>query len=115
LKENLEENNANLIVVDSDKQAKNYKKIFDFLEVEVKILDNIADLVNIFFNKIGNYIVEKNFFEKHNLENFYQLENYFSLKFEKNISVNLEENLKKLNDFSYKNSEYIEDFTFNKT
>jgi hypothetical protein len=47
-------------------------------------LDNIADLGNIFFNKIGNYIVEKNFFEKHNLENFYQLENYFSLKFEKN-------------------------------
>ncbi len=128
LKENFEKNNANLVVVDSTKIANNYKKIFDYLWVNIKIVNNISDLINIFFNKTGNYLVEKNFFEKHNLENFYKLENYFSLKItspqpsplggegeaqEKKLT--LEEILKKLNDFWYKFSDYIEDFTFNKT
>ncbi len=123
LKENLEKNNANLIVVDSEKQIRNYKKIFDFLGLEINILNNVADLVNVFFNKTGNYIVEKNIFEKHNLDNFYKLENYFSVKFESIImqgeslekKLTLEEILKKLNDFWYKFSDFIEDFRFNKT
>jgi len=148
LKENFDNNNANLVIVDNEKQARNYQKILEFLGVEIKILDNVADLVNIFFNKTGNYIALKNIFEKHNLDNFYELENYFSLKFENNPpltppsnqggeelthplapslnsnrgeimekekKLTLEEILKKLNDFWYKNSDFIENFKFYKS
>jgi len=115
LKENFEKNNSNILVLDSEKILKNYKKIFDFLWIETKIIDNFSCLTNIFFNKNGIFLCEKNIFEKHNLKNFYELENYFSIKLEKNKDVNIEEILKKLNEFNYKNSSFIENFTFNKT
>lgn len=62
LKEIINDSKSSLIIVDWDKQIRNYIKISDFLWCKINSLNNISDLVNVIYNKKWKYISIKEIF-----------------------------------------------------
>jgi len=100
-----------LLITETNKEFENYEKIFNFLNLTFRKIDNYSILkdylnINWFYitsiENIENIGLSKNQFE------------YFSLILKKDNNHNLEEISKKLIDLWYKFSEYENSWSFNK-
>ena len=98
-----------LLFVDSEKQILSYKKIFDFLGLEISEMSNFTDFVDFYFNNIWKFIVFKEFFNLDFDEKFVNKNIFQIKKWDKIETFDL---TKKLNNLEIKFSEYFEKNTF---
>lgn len=121
LKEDIN-NDCFLFIVENSKDVENYSKIFDFIKLNFRVINNYEALNDLVFNKIQKakelswkstlYITSLDILN--NIEHKkIQLE-HFSVNLEKNKTYNFNELTKKLIDLNFKFSEYKNAWTFSK-
>jgi len=112
LKEELLKTDSFLIVVENEKNLNSYIKTSNFLNIELKELNNMSDLINFIYNKSWKFIVNKELFNL-KIESFSQVEYKNLLKVSKWDNIEINEITKKLNELWYNFSEYDNEWTFN--
>lgn len=105
---------TNNLIITKDENIKKYLKIFTYLNSPITEITCLSQLLDLAKNDTGNFIVNYDvFFAK--LPNNWELENKYSLTLEKDKPCEIDELLKKLNDFGYKFKEYLEGGDYKKT
>jgi hypothetical protein len=103
----IKENLKNSLIITKDENIKKYLKIFTYLNSQITEITCLSQVLDFAKNDTGNFIVNYDiFFAK--LPNNWELENKYSLTLEKNSPCEIDELLKKLNDFDYKFREFLE-------
>lgn len=101
-----------LIIVESDKDVHNYKKIFEYIWIDYREIDNYSIFIDLIFNQkwffITNSLLCEIYFDKPS-----QIK-YNSILLNINESIIIEELIKKLNDLWYKFCEYNNAWTYSK-
>lgn len=110
--EDLKKNNSSLIIT-KDENIKKYLKIFESLNSPLTQIQNLSEFIDCVNNNNWNFILNYDFFFA-KLPNNWELENKYSLIIEKDKALELDELLKKLNDFWYKFREYLEGWDYKK-
>lgn len=104
----------NSLIITKDENIKKYLKIFTYLNSPVTEITCLSQLLDFAKNDTWNFIVNYDlFFTK--LPNNWELENKYSITLEKDKPCEIDELLKKLNDFGYKFKEYLEGGDYKKT
>ncbi len=105
LKNELENTNSFLLVVENEKNIRSYIKTSEYLGIELNELNTVSDFVNLFFNESWEYIANKDIFHlKHDSLEQFKYKNLLELKvWDKIILTELTE---KLHNFNYTFSEY---------
>ncbi len=104
----------NSLIITKDENIKKYLKIFTYLNSPITEISCLSQLLDFAKNNSGNFIVNYDlFFAK--LPNNWELENKYSITLEKDKPCEIDELLKKLNDFGYKFKEYLEGGDYKKT
>ncbi len=103
LKKNIK-NKCQLLIVETQKDLEQYEKIFDFLNTNFRVLDNIETLGDLIINKKWFFIASLEQIENIKLDKK-QL-NYLNINIEIQKKYNFLELTKKLIDFNYKFSDF---------
>jgi transcription-repair coupling factor (superfamily II helicase) len=112
LKNNIK-SDCSLIIVENNKDLEIYERIFNFLDIKFRTLDTLENLGDLIFNKSWFFIASLEVLENIKI-NKNQLK-HFSLELEKVQSYKLDDITKKLNELSYKFSEFENPWTFKKS
>lgn len=110
---NLIKNSQNQLIITKLENIEKYKKIFSSFKIELIEITSIANLVDFVYNKNWFFIVNSDLFYAE-IPNQYQLENNFSINLKTTNNYNLDDLLKKLTDFWYKYSEFLEWWDYKK-
>ncbi len=105
------DNDNFLVVVENEKQVNSYLKIADYLKIKFSKVDNLIDIINIFYNGFSNYVMPNEYFnlEIDNIKNF-EYNNIFTIKkWDRLLPSDLS---KKLNDMQIKFSDSQNQYTF---
>lgn len=104
----------NSLIITKTENIKKYLKIFTYLNSPITEITYLSQLLDFAKNDNGNFIVNYDlFFAK--LPNNWELENKYSITLEKDKPCEIDELLKKLNDFGYKFREYLEWWDYKKS
>lgn len=109
----LKENKKLVFVVDSKKELDSYSKVFTSFWLKITEVNNKSALTESIYSKSGLFIVVKEIFEL-NL-NIYEFSRDELLNVNINEELDLEDFIKKLNDFWYTYSSYVEEGQYNKS
>ncbi len=110
----IQENLKNSLIITKSENIKKYLKIFPYLNTPITEITCLSQLLDFAKNDNGNFIVNYDvFFAK--LPNNWELENKYSITLEKDTPCEIDELLKKLNDFGYSFSEHLEWWNYKKT
>lgn len=104
IKESISSNSSILIVAENNEQINSYKNIFEHLNINVKKLENINDVINIKTNKKWLYLTTSEILNKDIISN-YEL-NKLQLKLKTKDTISSDELIKNLNNLWLKFSEY---------
>ena len=104
-------NKPTLIVVSNEKILNNFLKISNFLDIKFYKLIILWDLISLIYNKTWTYIVTKEIFNA-KIPNFEYLEKFLLINIKKWDSINLNEIVKKLNNYWYKFNDHWDEWTF---
>jgi len=92
------ETQKNALIITKEENIKKYLKIFEYLELPLTEITCVSQFIDFAKNSSGTFIVNYDlFFSK--LPNNWELENKFSIHLQKDTPCDLQELLKKLNDF----------------
>ncbi|MGE4443767.1 MAG: DEAD/DEAH box helicase [Candidatus Altimarinota bacterium] len=103
----------NALIITKEENIKKYLKIFEYLELPLTEITCLSQFIDFAKNSSGTFIVNYDlFFAK--LPNNWELENKFSIHLQKDTPCDLQELLKKLNDFGYTHSDFLEGGNYKK-
>ena len=111
LKEELENTNWFLIVVENEKILNSYLKISEYLWIELNYLNNLSDFINFTYNNYWEFIVTRDLFNL-KLDKFSQIEYKNIFKVSKWDEIELTEITKKLSEYCYTFSDYENKWSF---
>lgn len=107
------ETQKNALIITKEENIKKYLKIFEYLELPLTEITCVSQFIDFAKNSSGTFIVNYDlFFSK--LPNNWELENKFSIHLQKDTPCDLQELLKKLNDFWYTHSDFLEWWNYKK-
>ncbi len=110
----IQENVKNSLIITKEENIKKYLKIFPYLNAPITEITCLSQLLDFAKNDTGNFVINYDvFFAK--LPNNWQLENKYSLTLKKDSPCEIDELLKKLNDFGYIFHEHLEGGDYKKT
>jgi len=102
-----------LLIVETKNDIEEYKKIFWYINLNIKIIENYSDIIDLVLNKEKViYLTSLNLINI-KLDNIKQLE-YKSLFIKQNEEIDIDKTIKTLNELGYKYSEYENPWTYKK-
>lgn len=109
----IKENLKNSIIITKWENIKKYLTIFEFLQTPIIEINDLSQFIDCVKNDTWNFILNYDFFYTKS-QNLWQIENQFIINLEKNQFIEPQEFLKKLNDFWYIHSDFLEWWTYKK-